>query len=529
MVKKPCLMKAFFTFLLCLFFAAIAHAQALRIDSTCFYCNSNPITFSEITDIIQTKDKGFAFVGRAGKPGGGILPPCPGAGTNPVMGKLDSLGNVKWIKNWCDTPVRASTICQTADGGYAINGGSYSASTMSIFRYDAQGNYLWRRDYGWNAGCGTDQIIPTPDNGFMLLGHARDRDSDILVTYDYPPRAFPTIDWILMKLDSSGNKQWVRTLGTSGEEESSRVLCDGKNYYLVGSTFSKDYDCADVAGHPGFAIYTIKLDSAGNVLWSKAHGAGFVSDVLFDERDNSILVTGRTNGGAFQEFSGLPVYGYDDIFLMKLDTAGNYKWGNIFGTNGVDEGHHICLAPNGGYFVAGEINNNATASGILLSVDSNGNQADLNIVNAGRGGVIFRRVFPSQNSYVVFGTTSTANTFSQGVGYNCPISSVVGSNAMSLSKLSIIDLSVNYPSISQSAFTLSPNPTRNSVEVRFEGQHSKGAITATNAEGKQMLRQQVRQDEQSIFLNTASWPPGTYLVCFQPEGKLSQCQKLLVQ
>ncbi len=214
-------MKNALSFLL-LLLCSSAFSQGLRIDSTRFYCNSNPTTFEQITDIIQTKDKGFFFTGVAAKPGGGILSTCPGTGRNPVMGKLDSLGNLEWIKNFCDTPVWASTVCQTADGGYAINGGTYTASTMSIFRYDAQGNYLWRRDYGQHGGA--TQIISTPDNGFLLKGHTRDRDSDILVTYDYPPSSFPTVDWVLIKLDSLGRKQWVRTLGTSGQEEDSREI-----------------------------------------------------------------------------------------------------------------------------------------------------------------------------------------------------------------------------------------------------------------------------------------------------------------
>lgn len=517
---------------MCLFFAIAAHSQALRIDSTRFYCNGNAVTFDEITDIIQTKDRGFAFVGRAGKPGGGILSPCPGSGANPCMGKLDSLGNIEWIKNWCDTALWARTVCQTADGGYAIDGGNPPYSSFKLARYDAQGNYLWQKNYGWGAGGGSLQYITTPDNGFLLLGFAADRDSDILITYDYPPQTFYTIDWVLIKLDSLGNKQWVRTLGTSGDELHAAVLvCDGKSYYLVGCTDSKDYDCADVAGHPGFAIYTIKLDSLGNVLWSKAHGAGFVSDVLFDERDNSILVTGRAPGRS-HEFAGLPTYGYDDIFLMKIDTAGNYKWGNMFGTaNYEEDGAAVCKAPNGGYFVAGSNYGGSptVSSGLLISADSNGQLLDQRSVAGVSGGQLFTvAIFPYKNSYCLFGGTY-AMQLSEGTGQNCSTSTVWGSRALMLSTLSVIPLSVSEPSFPEKDFTLSPNPTRNSVEVRFEGRHPKGGLTIANTEGKSLLHQRVGTNESSITINTASWPPGIYMVCFQAEGKTSQCQKLIVQ
>lgn len=513
---------------LCLFAAFATHAQGLRIDSTRFYCNSNPTTFEQITDIIQTKDKGFFFTGVAAKPGGGILPSCPGSGRNPVMGKLDSLGNIEWIKSYCDSPTWAKTACQTPDGGY-VTCGTRSLNGMIVSRCDAGGTVLWERYYGVNAGAIASHVIATPDSGFLLLGVAKDRDSDILVTYDYPPSAFPTADWVLLKLDSLGRKQWVRTLGTSGDDLDRTVLSDGKSYYLIGYTESKDHDCADVAGHPGYAIYTIKLDSAGSVLWSKAHGAGEVSDVLFDERDNSILVTGRINGPT-QEFSSLPSYGSYDIFLMKTDTAGNYKWGNIFGTPYYEEnGTTLCKAPNGGYFVAGSYFGGSLVggSGLLISVDSNGQLLDQHIV-PGRE-FIARYIFPYKNSYCLFGESVSLQA-PEGIGVNCATSSAYGSRALTFSTLSVVPLSVTEAPTAQTAFTLSPNPTRNSVEVRFEDAHSKGVLTATNAEGKLVFQQRVAAGKEQLNINTSLWPPGAYLVCWQQQsGKPSPCQKLIVQ
>ena len=445
------------------------------------------------------------------------------------MGKLDSLGNIEWIKNFCDTPVFATTVCQIPDGGYAINGGSYFASTMSIFRYDALGNYLWRRDYGKGANSGTSQIISTPDNGFLLFGAATDRDSDITVTYDYPPRTFATIDWVLIKLDSLGNKQWVRTLGTSGDESYAQVISIGKNYYLVGSTDSKDHDCADVANHPGFSIYTIKLDSAGNVLWSKAYGAGFVSKLLYDERDGSILVTGRSQNGRPEFPNG---HGYDDIFLMKVDTSGNFKWGNLYGTSLPDEGHDICKAPNGGYFAAGRYTNifsNTLTSGVLLSLDGNGNQLDMHLVGGYlREEVVFDRIFSFGNSYCVFGM-SGALRYSEGTGQNCAIDSTKGSGCFSLSTLKMLPSGILEQPQYTSLFSLSPNPARSIFELQFAGGHIAGRVICTNSSGAVIYQQSVLASQDRLPVSTAQWASGTYVVCWQPVGGAQQCQKLVVQ
>jgi hypothetical protein len=133
-----------------------AKAQKLRLIATKFYCNGHFETFSEITDIIQTKDNGFFFVGATADGGGGILPTCTSTGLHAVMGKLDSLGNVQWIKNQCGITYYSSTVCQTPDGGYAMNGGPVtSGGGIDIYRYDSFGNLLWQKNYGKNADCGT--------------------------------------------------------------------------------------------------------------------------------------------------------------------------------------------------------------------------------------------------------------------------------------------------------------------------------------------------------------------------------------
>ena len=236
-------------------------AQHLQLINTKFYCNGHEETIGAVGDIIQTRDKGFAFVANTIDSGGGIVQKCTPLWRHAIMGRFDSLGNVLWIKNMCDVGLNPTTICETPDGGFVTNAGATQAGPfgMMIFRYDKQGNLLWQKNYGRNATSSTSQIINTPDHGFLMLGYAKGQDCDILVNYQWPPILFQPNDWVLIKLDSMGDKQWVRTLGTSADERYAQALvCDGKNYYFIGTTTSKDHDCADTLNHPGGTIYTIK-------------------------------------------------------------------------------------------------------------------------------------------------------------------------------------------------------------------------------------------------------------------------------
>jgi hypothetical protein len=444
------------------------------------------------------------------------------------MGRLDSLGNVVWIKNMCDVGLNPASICETPDGGFATTAGPTNSSPlgMLIFRYDSAGNLLWQKNYGRNANSGDGKMISTPDHGFLILGYAKGIDSDITVNYQWPPITFQPYDWVLMKLDSLGNKQWVRTLGTSGNEESAAVLCDGHSYYLVGETTSKDHDCADAANFPGSAVYTIKLDSAGNVLWSRACRGGIITKVMYDDRDNSILVIGRGGADGVYFKNG---FGYDDMFLMKLDTAANFKWGKLYGTAYNDQALGLCKGPDAGYLIAGSNDNKigTNLGGLLVVTDSLGNNLEQKIISGDAFGLQYNGIFPYNGDFAAIGIASSTH-LSEGNGWNCRTSRQMGSGAIILSRLRLWPAGVPKSPSANHAFSIAPNPARDGFSIRWEGSHSKGILSCTNSNGQVVLQQKVATGTASLAVSSADWPRGNYIVCWQPEDGAPACEKLTI-
>ena len=82
-----------------------------------------------INAAIRTKDNGIIFTGNASalnyniSTGSGDIPPSLYGGV--IVGKLDSAGNLLWIKTYGGK--EGFGICQTPDGGYGI--GAFSGST----------------------------------------------------------------------------------------------------------------------------------------------------------------------------------------------------------------------------------------------------------------------------------------------------------------------------------------------------------------------------------------------------------------
>ena len=144
--------------------------------------------------------------------------------------------------------------------------------------------------------------------------------------------------------------EWAKAMGAAGTEYGNDIALDANgNVYTVGP-----YQSATVDFDPGPAVFNLtnggntatfiqKLDSNGNFIWAKKIEAitGFEAVAYSVEVDMSgaIYITGMFNGtadfnpgtGVFNltNFSG--ANGYYDMFILKLDSNGNFLWAKQLG------------------------------------------------------------------------------------------------------------------------------------------------------------------------------------------------------
>ncbi len=96
----------------------------------------------------------------------------------------------------------------------------------------------------------------------------------------------------------------------------------------------------------GEDVYVVKLDGAGNVQWTRTIGGGE------DDEGHSIV---RTVDGGYAVAGWTLSFGAGvaDVYVVKLDGAGNVEWTRTIGGGGDDEGYSIVQTVDGGYAVAG--------------------------------------------------------------------------------------------------------------------------------------------------------------------------------
>jgi len=144
-------------------------------------------------------------------------------------------------------------------------------------------------------------------------------------------------DYTTVKYNSAGQQQWVKTYNGpgNGSDEATALALDGSgNVYVTGASYQ--------GASTGIDYATVKYDSAGTQQWVKRweqSGTDVAMDLAVDGSD--VYVTGRSDlwGGTA-----------DDIWTLKYDTDGNYKWPKRYNGpgNNTDWPQDITVAGSGG-------------------------------------------------------------------------------------------------------------------------------------------------------------------------------------
>ncbi|MBX7255334.1 MAG: hypothetical protein K1Y02_03140 [Candidatus Hydrogenedentes bacterium] len=295
--------------------------------------------------VVQTADGGFAFAGKSfSYVDGGFY-----------LVKTDAQGEQEWTGTYArDNGDILKDMIQTADGGYALVGNTYFPDTtfveMYLVKTYADGDVEWANSYG--AGSHNDQansVIQSTDGGFVIAG----------VTYSY---GAGNGDMFLVKIDSGGEQEWAKTYGGTDLDEANCVIrtSDG-GYAVAGYTYSY--------GEGGKDMYLVKTDSKGDQVWARTFGGSGL------EHANSVV---RTGDGGFVLAGIFDILGTSngDMYLVKTNSNGNQEWSRTFGGSGIDEAFSVARTL-GGFALAGITYSYGTGNSdmYLVKTNDNGHQA----------------------------------------------------------------------------------------------------------------------------------------------------------
>lgn len=230
---------------------------------------------------------------------------------------------------------------------FTLSGPASFANTF-ILKLNNNGDFIWVGNIGYNCSPLNLALATTGDifvaGGFSTLISG--------VDFDPGPGNTNTLsvsnrDLFLLKLNSSGGFQWVKTTGSSNSSGSSiykAITIDNQNNLYLAGSFKKTIDFDFGTGVSSLTsnnnnndIFIEKLDNNGNLIWVKGIGNAendVVNDIEIDQFGN-VYTYGRFKNAL--DFDPGPngffftSNGDNDVFLQKLDNNGDFVWAKTYG------------------------------------------------------------------------------------------------------------------------------------------------------------------------------------------------------
>lgn len=418
--------------------------------------------------------------------------------------KLDASGNLVWAKG-----VGSSSI----DHGFSIsvdvsgnvyttgqfvltadfdpNGGVFNLTSVGSFdifilKLDALGNFVWAKNIGGSASDCANSIAIDALGNIYTTGY-------FIGAVDFNPNlglfnitSLGSYDMYILKLDALGNFVWAKNIGGGSSTASSRSI----KLDIYGNIYTTGFFGNTVDFDPGAAVSNLtalsgdvfisKLDASGNFVWAKSIG-GVASDEgssIDVDPSGNVYTTGYFQGTAdFDPGAGvysLSFVSSQDVFVLKLDTSGNFVWAEKFGGYSGDYGQSIAL------------------------------DASNNVYTTGWFGAVV--------------------DFDPTVGFDSIAS--FGGNDIFIHKLSQPPTGIN-EEINFNNISIYPNPNNGTFNISFSSQIKNASIEVCNYLGALVYKQEIVNQENSIELSNQA--NGLYFVKVMTENKIVGMGKIVKQ
>ena len=155
-------------------------------------------------------------------------------------------------------------------------------------------------------------------------------------------------DFWLVKVDSLGNIEWTKCLGGSCNDAGYKIdLTQDGGFVCIGSSCSHDGDVTTNYGN--YDVWVVRLSQTGDIIWQKSFGGTFTD---WGISIKSTSDKGAIIGGLIGSSDGNIQCNYrnfDDCWVSKLDSSGNIEWQNCYGGTGNESVVDIIPTDDGGY------------------------------------------------------------------------------------------------------------------------------------------------------------------------------------
>jgi Secretion system C-terminal sorting domain len=413
--------------------------------------------------------------------------------------KIDASFNTQWSKKFTGGSVGefGTTIRQTTDGGYIIASDFNAIGSMDymLTKIDGNGILQWTKDF-YNTNyrayeLGTQQTL---DGGYISTGY-------------YYPSTGGQGEILVIKTDASGGILWSETIGGTDDDAGYSVIqLSSGEYVITGTTKSFGAGMKD--------IFLIKINSSGNIVWSKTYGG------TNDDYANTVV---QSNGGGYIIGGSTQSFGNgSDILLIKTDGTGNVQWSKTYGgtgdegdQGGVDVGLDLAKTTDGGFFVTSYTgSSNCLYSSYAIRTDSIGNSGCSN----------YQAVPTLTTLTPSFQTNALTLTNATGLSL---ISLTVGDTTITSQTSNCFVVEFINEITKKENLNIFPNPFSTETTLKTTENFKNATLTFYSSFG-QLVKEIKNISGQTITLHRDNLPSGLYFIRLTQDSKVITADKLVI-
>ena len=276
-------------------------------------------------------------------------------GSDAFVIKLDNNGNYIWSKQWQVYSINTMEIdinnnillggdfggpadFDPGPGVYTLTAGNIY-NDFFIFKIDENGNFKWAKQMPNQNTASMQELTMTSDSKgaiYMAGNFTQSLDFDPGVG-NYILTSNGDNDGVVIKLDSNGIFSWAKQFGGITTDKVWSVEIDNADNVLLTGQYNGTVDF-----DPGPAVFNltnatnrgcfiVKLNNAGNLIFAKTFtGEAFGECITFDSGNNIYVSGGFYNTVDFDPGPADHSLTEGNIFITKLNEAGDYIWASQF-------------------------------------------------------------------------------------------------------------------------------------------------------------------------------------------------------
>ena len=315
----------------------------------------------EIRDMVATPDSGVIFVGISNS---FIEHPEKGQEAfqgDYFLGKVDKRGEIEWLKSYGGLDVDGAYAIAKSEAWpeYVVAGMSNSQNfdvqtdlpmaNMWCVKIDELGQKRTAWAFGGSKHDWAYSIAACRDGDYVFAGYTNSED------IDGTERRVNGDGWV-GRIDRYGAVEWQRIYSGKLEDFFSKVIEDRDGRVVLVGNFESE--------EKGKQFWFLKLTADGKKIYERIFGDKMdeFATSIAQCRDGGYIMTGYSK---YIDLANKYIKGGEDLWVFRLNHAGEIQWVNTFGGRDNERGVDIIEYRPGVYYSLGQKLNNFGQNGTV--------------------------------------------------------------------------------------------------------------------------------------------------------------------